>query len=251
MLTERPWKVETVPALLAGLFGCIFFGSLLMQWLVPGGMSNASESQRFLGFVVSTVFFQGSGLLLIVGFLYLNQCSAVEAFGMKNGSLLRCAGLALAAFIVVLPLAWGLGQVSSRLIEALSGKPQLQMGVQIMQTRQAPMEVAFMCLSTMVLAPLVEEIFFRGILYHAVKRMGYPRMAIWSTTLLFAAIHGNLMTLPPLFMLAMVLTWLYEVTDNLLAPVLLHSLFNAANLATLLYMAELKQLLHRYFPTMT
>ena len=33
--------------------------------------------------------------------------------------------------------------------------------------------------------------------------------------------------------LALALTWLYELTDNLLAPILVHALFNAANLAML------------------
>jgi len=32
-----------------------------------------------------------------------------------------------------------------------------------------------------------------------------------------------------------VLTWLYEKTDCLLAPILVHSLFNAANLVLLLF----------------
>ncbi len=33
----------------------------------------------------------------------------------------------------------------------------------------------------------------------------------------------------PLFALALALTWLYERTDNLLAPITAHALFNAAN----------------------
>ena len=37
----------------------------------------------------------------------------------------------------------------------------------------------------------------------------------------------------PLFVLALVLTWLYEKTDSLLAPIAAHALFNAANLVLL------------------
>jgi len=39
----------------------------------------------------------------------------------------------------------------------------------------------------------------------------------------------------PLFVLALALTWLYEKTGGLLAPVLAHSLFNVANLLLLLF----------------
>jgi len=37
----------------------------------------------------------------------------------------------------------------------------------------------------------------------------------------------------PLFVLALVLTWLYEKTDCLLAPIAAHSLFNTVNLVIL------------------
>ena len=44
----------------------------------------------------------------------------------------------------------------------------------------------------------------------------------------------NLAILVPLFVLALTLTWLYEETDNLLAPILAHSLFHAANFVALI-----------------
>jgi membrane protease YdiL (CAAX protease family) len=44
-----------------------------------------------------------------------------------------------------------------------------------------------------------------------------------------------------LFLLALVLTWLYEKTDNLLAPITAHAFFNAVNLILLCYFqSELK-----------
>jgi membrane protease YdiL (CAAX protease family) len=52
---------------------------------------------------------------------------------------------------------------------------------------------------------------------------------------LFALIHLNAPIFLPLFALALALTWLYEKTEGLLAPVLAHSLFNAANLLLLVF----------------
>jgi uncharacterized protein len=77
-------------------------------------------------------------------------------------------------------------------------------------------------------------VLFRGILYPSIKQFGYPRLALWSTSLLFAAVHMNTVTFVPLAALALVLTALYEWTDNLLAPVMAHVLFNALNFAMLL-----------------
>jgi membrane protease YdiL (CAAX protease family) len=60
-------------------------------------------------------------------------------------------------------------------------------------------------------------------------RRGWPCCAVFSSSLLFGVVHLNTMTFVPLTFLALVLTWLYETTDNLLAPILTHSLFNTAN----------------------
>jgi hypothetical protein len=62
-----------------------------------------------------------------------------------------------------------------------------------------------------------------------VKQAGFPRLALWGTSLLFAVVHWNVATFVPLLLLAVVLTLLYEKTNNLLAPIAAHALFNALN----------------------
>src|SRR5206468_705414 len=91
----------------------------------------------------------------------------------------------------------------------------------------------------MGLAPVAEELLFRGILYPAVKQAGFPRLALWGTSLLFAAIHVNLMTFVPLLLFALLLAQLYERTGNLLAPLAAHVMFNALNFAKFFFF-ELK-----------
>ena len=86
-----------------------------------------------------------------------------------------------------------------------------------------------LALMAVAVAPVAEETLFRGILYPAIKAAGYPRLALWGTSILFGASHVNLVTFLPLTFLALALTWLYEKTDNLTAPILAHSLFNTAN----------------------
>ena len=88
------------------------------------------------------------------------------------------------------------------------------------------------------MAPAVEEIFFRGILYTAFRGRGWPRIGLWVTSVVFAMIHANLMTFLPLLFFALVLTWQYERTGNLLAPVCTHSLFNTTNYLWLVFAAR-------------
>jgi membrane protease YdiL (CAAX protease family) len=86
---------------------------------------------------------------------------------------------------------------------------------------------------TIGLAPVAEEILFRGILYSWGRRAGYPRLTMWVTSLLFAVVHFNAITMLPLLVLSVVLTLLYERTANLLAPIAAHSFFNALNFVML------------------
>jgi hypothetical protein len=88
--------------------------------------------------------------------------------------------------------------------------------------------------TAILLAPVAEEIFFRGVLYPAIKQAGFPRVAWWGTALFFAVVHVNLVTFVPLTVLALALIALYERTDNLLAPITAHAMFNALNFTTLL-----------------
>jgi hypothetical protein len=75
-------------------------------------------------------------------------------------------------------------------------------------------------------------------LFPFIKQLGWPKLAWFGTSFLFALIHLNVPTFVPLFVFALALTWLYERTDNLLAPITAHALFNATNLVMLLYQLQ-------------
>ncbi|MGH7953935.1 MAG: lysostaphin resistance A-like protein, partial [Limisphaerales bacterium] len=92
-----------------------------------------------------------------------------------------------------------------------------------------------------VIAPVAEEFIFRGMLFPFIKRLGFPKLAWFGVSFLFAAIHFDVAIFVPLFVLALALTWLYERTDNLLAPIAVHALFNATNFVMLILQTKLGQ----------
>ena len=112
-------------------------------------------------------------------------------------------------------------------------EPKEQTTVQVLRVTSSLLSRAVVGLMAIFLAPVTEEMLFRGILYPLIKQAGYPRIALWGVSLLFAAMHVTVVIFVPLLALALALTLLYERTNNLLAPIITHAMFNALNFAAL------------------
>lgn len=82
-------------------------------------------------------------------------------------------------------------------------------------------------------APLVEEVFFRGVLYGALRRYMSWGAAALVSGLLFGAMHGAHFALP-LAVLGILLGVVRERSGNLLVPILVHACFNGGTIAILL-----------------
>ena len=84
-----------------------------------------------------------------------------------------------------------------------------------------------MLLQSALLAPICEELFFRGYLMGAFAKAGRGR-AIAAAALLFAAAHGVDAALLPRFLLGCLLGGMARRTGSILAPMLMHGCYNAA-----------------------
>jgi Predicted metal-dependent membrane protease len=82
-------------------------------------------------------------------------------------------------------------------------------------------------LSGVIIAPIAEEVVFRGYLYKAFRDRFKPSYAIVLSAALFSVIHLELLAAVPLFVIGVVLAYVYEKTGNLMAPITLHVLNNA------------------------
>ena len=81
-----------------------------------------------------------------------------------------------------------------------------------------------------IVAPIIEEIVFRGLFYKTLKNFVPFVQASIISSLIFAIIHENILSLTILFLLSLYLTWIYERTNSILYSILTHSIFNFLNL---------------------
>lgn len=233
MLSTKPWRTELVVYSGIALFTSICVGAVisaaLRKFHVPGFQEVDALGNIFLG----TFTFQGVAWLLAWLFLRRHHVSVADELGLKKPQLARSLLIAALVFVVVLPVVWLLQAASVALLTKLGWPPENQLSVQLLERARTWWTRGYLAVFAVVLAPVAEEFIFRGVLYPFIKQRGWPKLAFVSTSFLFALIHFDVPTFLPLFVLALALTWLYEVTDVLLAPMLLHALFNATNLVML------------------
>jgi membrane protease YdiL (CAAX protease family) len=88
--------------------------------------------------------------------------------------------------------------------------------------------------SAVIVAPIIEELAFRGILLPWLRRIVGPWPAILLCSAIFAIAHFDAWPAPiALFVLALFLGYLAHRTTSIVGPIVLHATFNAANLAFL------------------
>ncbi len=102
------------------------------------------------------------------------------------------------------------------------------------------LEFTLLALATGLVAPVVEECFFRATVFralHGVTMKALPRggtaVAIAISALLFALAHGELVQIPGLFMIGVVLAVVYARVQRVLPCVLVHVGFNLTTVGVL------------------
>jgi membrane protease YdiL (CAAX protease family) len=186
-----------------------------------------------LGVLLASVIGQGIG---VVGALWLiGRAKGRGSLGADFGLVARLpgdrwsttAGWLLAGVglqLVILPFL--------QLLVDVHGKVETQEVVQQFERARGVTLVLFAVLVVTV-APLAEELLFRGALLRALLRRTTPAWAAFGSALGFAAVHplssptiGSVIAVPGLLVLGLVSAGLAIRTGNLSASILLHAGFN-------------------------
>ena len=183
--------------------------------------------------VIATLSLQGASLPLFMWLVRSNGMNWNEAFGLWHRRC-RSIGQGLALGLVALPVLWALQLACAHVLQrsGWQAKPQTMVEV-FLKTAELPGQL-YLTFAAVILAPISEELFFRGVLYPALKRQFSRSLALAAVALLFAAAHAHAATFLPLGLFGLGLTLLYERTDNLLAPIAAHATFNAGNVVMLI-----------------
>ena len=220
--------------LAVGLYRPLDLVGVGLVFLVFGALVLGAASRP----PAEVVELNADALWLNIGFQFMLAAGVAATVVMRVGLVdwlgLRWAGWRAVlwigpAAVAVMWLVFGCLQIGGYLewMESL-GVPTVQDSVKLLQDETDASVIGLMVFAAVVAAPLCEELVFRGYVYPVLKKFSGAWPAAISSSLVFACAHGSLTALLPLFLFGLLLTWVYERTGSLWAPVAAHFWFNGA-----------------------
>ena len=226
---NTPWDWEiTWQVLIVGFF---FVGQFVLPLAISlVGINPSNSTLRIKAFyVLGTYLVMATGGIAV---LYLSIKSYFplpeDWFRLKFKSNWFVWGFG--GYLVAIPLVLLVSALNQQIWHGQGGSnPLLFLALQA-QDRVAL--AVFFCTAS-IAAPIFEEIMFRGFLLPSLTRYTSVNGAIVISGLIFAIAHLSLSEVLPLATLGIVLGFVYSRSRSLLAPMLLHCLWNSGTLVSL------------------
>lgn len=188
--------------------------------VILGGTAGAAATAIVL-FLIGRIRFDGA-----------------RAWGLDFRHAATQLPIALCVTIAVMPICYGiLGATGWLMVHVFELTPKEHGSIELLREGGGPTwTVGLTILNAVLLAPIVEELLFRGLLLPSLaKWLKSPAMGLAVSSILFGLIHYNVAkTVPALIVFGVVLGATYLKTRSLVAAILVHALFNAKTILWLL-----------------
>jgi membrane protease YdiL (CAAX protease family) len=231
-LRSRPWTREHGLFILLALLVLYAVGTLLQSLVqrLPGVDETARST---MGIVAQTIVFHLAGLLMVAVTLRRRGLSWGGAFGIRGSRWVVRAGTGAVLYLAVMPVVAFYAVLHQGVLRHFGYQPFPQ-DIALAFVRETSLWVRIYVVGlAAVLAPLFEEVLFRGIALPLLARRWGVGPAVFAVSALFAAIHFHLPSFVPLFVIAVAFSLGYIHSQSLLVPIVMHGLFNAVNLGLL------------------
>ncbi len=224
-LRERPWTLQDVAFVTLALATWITSAWWLQQNAEPGRANSV-----LIGI--------GSFLTVFLTVAVYSACAIRSkkttwrhAFGMNResfGRQCRAGGFLYLAFMPPFVL---IGWLYAMALKGFNLQTDRQKILRVFIDPNLPLgsRIAIVVMAV-IMAPIWEETLFRGIASSALAKQARLWLVVGVVSLFFAAIHGHLPALLPLFTLAVALSLAYIHTGSLVVPIVMHAIFNSVTL---------------------
>ncbi len=211
ILESRSWKMSSVSIIMVVILLFISIG-----FLIP-------IKDSFTLYMLSFCLF---GLMISTLILWINYQKEKLSFGLSIENLKYVIWTPLIYLITIILLLF-VGLLNQYLLTNffdIEIKPQEIL--EKFKELENSFEISIFVIASAVIAPIYEELLFRGIIFPKLIQKTNFIIALLLSSLLFAVLHFHLSALLPLFVLSIILSITYLYTSTIWASISLHALFN-------------------------
>jgi membrane protease YdiL (CAAX protease family) len=218
------WPAWIAPvALVAGLIGA-FVGGLVVALVAQAfGADVIDADDTPPGVLLGATLVQDVSLVAAaIVFARMSGRVWAEHFGFRPAPFWRALGAVVATYVgfVILAAIW----------TTLVGDPEEEPLLEDLGVDESTLLLVLGIATVCVAAPLVEELFFRGFFYRALRNRAGVAGAAILTGLVFGGMHASsspVEHLVPLAVLGALFCLLYQVTGSLYPCIVLHAINNS------------------------
>jgi hypothetical protein len=218
---EIPWGWRDIVAvLLLVVIGALAFILLaraivsITGWQVGSGMTSP------VLYIASASIY---GILLLGVYLFAARQSGWEALGIRRPPWWTITITPILLLVEMTGMV-----IINNMIAYLRGEMFVNPQIEAMTGGEplAPYMLVLLLLLIAVLAPIAEELFFRGMLYGWLRQQWGTGVAIIASAAIFAVLHFIPLLIPALFFIGLVLALLREWSNSTIPCIILHMLQN-------------------------
>jgi len=235
---EYRWNIKDAIKVLTTYMVFTFAGMPILisfiQTVFGFEIQTASPSFRTMILFVSFL----ANLLICLYICYIVRFEYGQSIVNLGLTLVNIADnikIGLKRYLVTIPVIMLAGFIINAVFSYYGIMPEIQDVVQWVLAEDSAIVLACLIFFGIIVAPIMEEIIFRGFLVPALKSYFGIRYAIFISAAVFAAVHMDMFAFLQIFILGVLLGYLYEKTQSLAASIVVHILHNSLTLALLMY----------------
>ena len=202
-------------------------------------IAGVKDIDKNLFNVINTTVLDLFALFCVIYFMRVKFKQKLSAIGLSLKGIFKGILTGIVSYVALVPILFFTVLAVIILASLIKYKPPTEPLIELFLNEKRSKLLIYLTLFVSIAGPAIEEVFFRGFLYKALKKKISARWAILVSALLFSTLHTNVVGFFPIFFLGILLAYLYEKTGSLEPSITVHIIHNSSVLAIIFLFKEM------------
>lgn len=236
-LTDVPWFFKDIIKICMILV-FIYWMFYIVECLILKLGLVTKEGLKPVASMFNTIGIYGLSIWIIIRFLKQKYHAGWRALGLRWRAWWRSALKSSLFYLGFIPILVLLTHISIIFCQTMDIVPEPHPLVEILKEEKSIWFILYLIITAIFIAPIFEEIIFRGLIYQALRKHVGILKAVLISSIIFSLLHFNIAQFLPVMGLGMLLCFIFEHTDSLVPAIAIHMLNNGVFLGLFLLMKD-------------